>query len=136
MLCCVAVAAGVVPEGAEAPAWDALGAALEEVARLRADNARLAERDAEREAVLQRLLERDAERDAVMGRLRADLAILQKMLFGRSSERSRPEPGGGGDAVGDGGRLGGSGGGQKAAGSGGRGRGRGGGTTRTCPGLR
>jgi len=116
LLCCVAVAAGVVLEGAEAPAGDALAAALEEVARLRADNARLAERDAEREAVLQRLLERDAERDAEMGRLRADLAVLQKMLFGRSSERSRPEPGGGGDACGDGGRLGGSGGGKKAGG--------------------
>ena len=34
-------------------------------------------------------------------RLRADLAVLQRMLFGRSSERARPEPppaGGGGDA--------------------------------------
>jgi transposase len=96
LLCCVVVAAGVVrdAEGAEALLRDALAAALDENAWLRADNARLAERDAEREAVLQRLLERDAERDAEMGRLRADLAVLQKMLFGRSSERSRPEPSG------------------------------------------
>jgi transposase len=102
LLCCVVVAAGVVldAEGAEAPLRDALVAALDENARLRADNARLAERDAEREAVLQRLLERDAERDAEMGRLRADLAVLQKMLFGRSSERSRPEPSGSDDAGG------------------------------------
>jgi hypothetical protein len=31
-------------------------------------------------------------------RLRADVAVLQRMLFGRSSERSRPESSGGGDA--------------------------------------
>ena len=38
-------------------------------------------------------------------RLRADLAVLQRMLFGRSSERARPEPAradGGGDAGPDG----------------------------------
>ena len=37
-------------------------------------------------------------------RLRADLAVLQRMLFGRSSERARPEPpsDGGGDAGPDG----------------------------------
>jgi transposase len=88
LLCCVVVAAGVVlgAEGAEAPLRDALAAALDENARLRADNARL--------------LERDAERDAEIGRLRADLAVLQKMLFGRSSERSRPEPSGSDDAGG------------------------------------
>ncbi|MGH3410051.1 MAG: IS66 family transposase [Streptosporangiaceae bacterium] len=74
--------------------------ALEEVARLRAENARLLERDAEREAELQRLLERDADRDAEMAKLRADLAVLQKMLFGRSSERSRPGPFGGDGAGG------------------------------------
>ena len=49
---------------------------------------------------------RDAERDAELERLRADLAVLQRMLFGRSSEKSRPEPpaGGGDDAGGGGGR--------------------------------
>ena len=99
MLCCVAVAAGVVPdaEAAEAPAGDALAAALDEIARLRADNARL--------------VERDAERDAEIGRLRADLAVLQRMLFGRSSEQSRPAP-----QPGEEDRAGGSGGGKKAGG--------------------
>ena len=40
---------------------------------------------------------------AELDRVRADLAVLQRMLFGRSSERSRPEPAagdaGGGDAA-------------------------------------
>jgi len=44
-----------------------------------------------------RLAERDAERDAELERLRADFAVLQRMLFGRSSERSRPGPPAGGD---------------------------------------
>ena len=48
-----------------------------------------------------RLSERDAERDAELEKLRADLAVLQRMLFGRSSERSRPEPPGGVDAAGE-----------------------------------
>jgi transposase len=96
LLCCVAVAAGVVRDAvdAEASLRDALAAALEanerwaeSAAALRAENAQLRERDAEREDELKRL--------------RADLAVLQRMVFGRSSERSRPEPGaGGGDAGG------------------------------------
>ena len=80
---------------------DALAAALEanrqlaEMAgRLREENARLREENA-------RLLARDAERDAELERVRADLAVLQRMLFGRSSERSRPTADGGGDAGGD-----------------------------------
>jgi transposase len=108
LLRCVAVAAGVVrdAEDAEASLLDALAAALEAnrrlaetAAELRAENARLREDNA-------RLRERDAERDAELEKLRADLAVLQRMLFGRSSERSRPgAPGGGdGDAAGDGGR--------------------------------
>jgi transposase len=44
-----------------------------------------------------RLAERDAERDAELERLRADFAVLQRMLFGRSSEKSRPGPPAGGD---------------------------------------
>ena len=63
-------------------------------------------------------------------RLRADLAVLQRMLFGRSSERARPEP----PRTAEGTRA------RTArsarAGREGRGRGRGGGITRTCPGLR
>jgi transposase len=51
-----------------------------------------------------RLRARDTERDAEIERLRADLAVLQRLVFGRSSEKSRPEPPGGGGAGGEGGR--------------------------------
>ena len=52
-----------------------------------------------------RLAERDAERDAELEKLRADFAVLQRMPFGRSSERSRPGPAGGdGNAAGGGGQ--------------------------------
>ena len=48
-----------------------------------------------------RLRAANAEQAAELGKLRADLAVLQRMVFGRSSERSRPEPpGGAGDAAG------------------------------------
>jgi transposase len=111
----VVVAAGVVLDAGDAEA--SLAAALEanrrlaemagelreENARLRGDNARLWEDNA-------RLLARDAERDAELERVRADLAVLQRMLFGRSSERSRPTPPGRDDA------------GEEAGGDGDRGR--------------
>jgi hypothetical protein len=102
LLRCVSVAAGVVldAQGAEAPFGDGLAAALEEIARLRAENAEL-------RVTLAQALARDAERDAEFEKLRADFAVLQRMLFGRSSERSRPEPpagGGAGDTAGDGGQ--------------------------------
>jgi hypothetical protein len=96
LLCGVTVAAGVVPdsEDAEASLRDVLAAALEANRRLAEtaeelweENARLREENA-------RLLERDAEQDAELDRMRADLAVLHRMLFGRSSERSRPEPSG------------------------------------------
>ena len=87
---------------AEASLLDALAAALEAnrqlaeaAGELREENARLREENA-------RLLERDAERDAELDRMRADLAVLQRMLFGRSSERSRPGPAGRDDADGGG----------------------------------
>src|SRR4051794_8935866 len=76
-----------------------------------------------------RLAERDAERDAELERLRADFAVLQRMLFGRSSEKSRPGPpaGGDGNAAGGGGqdreRRGAAGGERGAGGRGGRGGG-------------
>jgi transposase len=67
-----------------------------EIGELREQNARLAARD--------------AERDAEFGKMQADLAVLQRMLFGRSSEKSRPgPPAGGSDDAGDGGRDRGSG---------------------------
>jgi transposase len=87
----------------------ALAAALEEIGRLRAENAEL-------RVSLAEVLARDAERGAEMEQLRADLAVLQRMLFGRSSEKSGPEPSAGGDSAGDGGSAGG-------AGDGGRGKG-------------
>ena len=95
MLCLVA---GVVAE-ADADAWlkEALSRALDAnerwertAAELRAENARL----------------RDelARRDAELERVNAELAVLKRLVFGRSSERSRPEPPAGGDAAGDGGQ--------------------------------
>ena len=54
-------------------------------AELREENGRLREENA-------RLRAENAEQAAELERLRADLAVLQRMVFGRSSERSRPEP--------------------------------------------
>lgn len=88
-------------EGAEAPSLDVLLAeALEANRQLSELAGRLAEENA-------RLRARDAERDAEFERVRADLAVLQRMLFGRSSEKARPEPAGSGDPAGDGGPAGG-----------------------------
>jgi len=69
---------------------------LEENRELRRVAAELREDNAE-------LRERDAQREQELDRVRADLAVLQRLLFGRSSERSRPEPGGAGagDDAGD-----------------------------------
>ncbi len=81
MLCCVVVAAGVVldAEGAEASSGDgALAAALEKIGRLQAENAEL-------RVSLAEVLARDAEREAELERLRADVAVLQRLVFGRSS---------------------------------------------------
>ena len=80
-------------EGAEAPSAERMLAEALEANRqlseladgLIEDNALLREQVA-------RLAERDAERDAGLERLRADFAVLQRMLFGRSSEKSRPGP--------------------------------------------
>jgi len=88
---------------------DELAAALEANRQLSEMADGLLEENAGLRAALAEVLARDAERDAEMGRLRADLAVLQRLLFGRSSERSRPERpagGGDGDAAGDGGQSG------------------------------
>jgi len=93
----VVVAAGVVPdvEGAEASLRDLLAAALEAnremarlVAQLREENAGLVARNTQQAAELESL--------------RADLAVLQRMVFGRSSERSGPQPDPGADDAGRG----------------------------------
>jgi transposase len=86
-------------EGAEAPSLDAmLAEALEANRQLSELVSAVAEENA-------RLRARDAERDAEFERMRADLAVLQRMLFGRSSEKTRPGPPGGaagGDSPGEG----------------------------------
>jgi transposase len=120
--------------GADLSLRDALAAALganrqlvELTGKLREENARLREDNA-------RLLAGVAERDAELDRVRADLAVLQRMLFGRSSERSRPGPAGGAEVGGDevggdevgGDEVGGDEvGGDEVGGDGGRGNGRG-----------
>ena len=106
MLWCVAVAAGVVPglEGAEAPSWEVLAEALEANRQLSEMADGLIEENAGLRAALAEVLARDAERDAELEKMRADLAVLQRLLFGRSSEKQHPEPpAGDGDAAGQGG---------------------------------
>jgi transposase len=87
----VPVSVGVARVAEDAQASDAaLRAALEENRQLRADNARLGADNA-------RLRDQQAQQAVELERLRADLAVLQRLLFGRSSERARPEPAGGDD---------------------------------------
>src|SRR6266581_1204619 len=83
------VAVGVVPDSevAEASLRDVLAAALDA-------NRELARLTAELREENERLRAENAEQAAELGRLAADLAVLQRMVFGRSSERSRPEPAG------------------------------------------
>ena len=116
------VTAGVVPdsEGAGASLRDVLAAALDanrEMARLaaelREENGRLREENA-------RLRAEGAEQAAELERVRADLAVLQRMVFGRSSERARPEPSADGGDAGQGRDLRGSGTGGKKRGPGAR----------------
>ena len=96
LLCFVTVVAGVIAEAAaDAPLRDVLAAALEANERL----ARLAD---ELRAENARLREELARRDAELGRVHAELAVLQRLVFGRSSERARPAaPDGPGTAAGD-----------------------------------
>jgi len=54
-------------------------------ARLRADNAVLRAENAA-------LRDRDVRREAELERVSAELAVLQRLVFGRSSERVRPQP--------------------------------------------
>jgi len=56
-----------------------------------------------------RLRAKNAGQAAELEKLRADLAVLQRMVFGRSSERSRPEPPGSDATPGPGGQGGGTG---------------------------
>src|SRR5260221_5351016 len=67
-----------------------------------------------------RLRAENAEQAAELERVRADLAVLQRMVFGRSSERARPEPSADGGDAGEGRDLRGSGTGGKKRGPGAR----------------
>jgi len=122
LLCRVAVVAGDVldSEGAQASVEGVLAAALEAnqqltrlVAELREENAALRTQNTQQAGELERL--------------RADVAVLQRMLFGRSSERSRsqrsPSDSDGGEAGGDGDGV--DGGGQQGSSGGGSGKKRG-----------
>ncbi|HEY1004191.1 MAG TPA: IS66 family transposase [Streptosporangiaceae bacterium] len=104
----MAVAAGVVPdpEGAEASLRDVLAAALEANRELTRLAGELREENA-------RLRAENVGQAAELEKLRADLAVLQRMVFGRSSERSRPEPPGSDAAPGPGGQGGGAGAGKR-----------------------
>ena len=95
LLCFVTAGACVVAEAdADACLEDALARALganerrEQLAgELRAENAWL-------RAENERLRERDAQREAELERVNAALAVLQRMVSGRSSERARPDAAG------------------------------------------
>ena len=76
------------------PLRDVLAAALEANERL----ARLAEKLRAENA---RLREDLARRDAELERVSAELAVLQRLVFGRSSERARPDAPGGAGTAGD-----------------------------------
>jgi transposase len=97
----VTAAAGVVQD-----AEDASGASLRGMldAALEA-NRRLSELAERQQEQLTELRERLAERDAELEETQAQLAVLQRMVFGRKSERNRPGPPageGGDDSAGDG----------------------------------
>jgi hypothetical protein len=107
LLCVVAAAAGVLTE-ADAGVWlrDALARALEANQRweqlageLHAENERLRTENAALRAEA-------AWRDAELEQVKAGLAVLQRMVFGRSSEQARPGPAGRGDGGGEGERGG------------------------------
>ncbi len=98
----MAIATGVATEAdADASLSELLAAALEANERL----VRLAD---ELRAENARLREELARRDAVIGQMGAELAVLQRLVFGRSSEQARPgaagrdEGSGNGDRAGDG----------------------------------
>jgi transposase len=106
----VAVSVGVaVAADADAGLRDALAQALEANERWERLATRLREEN-------ERLRERDALRQAELERVSAELAVLQRLVFGRSSERTRPQ--GQGESAGDGqsGRVGGGDGGQRGGG--------------------
>ena len=96
----MAAAAGVLTEAdADVSLRDALARALEA-------NRRWEQLAGELRAENERLREEAARRDAELEQVKAALAVLQRMVFGRSSEQARPGPAGRGDGGGDGERGG------------------------------
>jgi transposase len=73
---------------------------------LRAENELLRKENAALQAENARLQEEAAQRDAELEEVKAGLAVLQRMVFGRSSEQARPDPAGRRDGSGDGERGG------------------------------
>jgi transposase len=71
-----------------------LAAVLEENRQLREDNARLLASEARLLEENRLLREQQAQQVLELEQLRADLAVLQRLLFGRSSERSRTQASG------------------------------------------
>ena len=88
------VGGGLVAEDAQA-SEALLAAVLEENRLLREGNARLVEGNARLVEENRALREQREQQVVELERLRADLAVLQRLLFGRSTERSRPETSGG-----------------------------------------
>ena len=82
----------VAGEGQAAEALVAV--VLEENRQLREDNARLREGEARLLVENRELRERQERQALELEGLGADLAVLQRLLFGRSSERSRPDASG------------------------------------------
>lgn len=124
---------------AEVSLRDALARALEAnrrweqfAAELRAENEQLRTENERLRTENERLREEAARRDAELEQVKAALAVLQRMVFGRSSEQARPTAAGRGDGSGDGER----GGPARRRGPGARAPGQGGGTILICPGLR
>jgi transposase len=85
-----------------------LAAVLEENRQLREDNARLVEDNARLREENRQLREQQVRQAVELEQLRADLVVLQPLLFGRSSERARPQApsSGAADGVGSEGRAG------------------------------
>ena len=77
-----------------------------EVRELREENAQLREQNARLVRVNEELRELVGEQAARLAEANESLAVLQRMVFGRKSEKDRPEPpgtGAGDDPAGDGG---------------------------------
>jgi transposase len=104
----VAAAAGVLTGAGGAVAPSAGGVSAEEllarVDELAGQNAELREENAQLARVNEELRELVGAQAARLAEVNETLAVLQRMVFGRKSEKERPEPAGDGDdSAGDGG---------------------------------